>query len=131
MAERGPREIVGGSEYDRQVARLLERTEVIMEQSKVFNAAMESMRGMMASMQNVIVKLEMTVQHLSESAPNYRQISVDNALVARRLEECEQKLSSYDRVKGKVIYNAMLMAAVAITSGTFGGTLVREVLGLK
>lgn len=105
------------------IGRLLERTEALMEQHSDFKRTLDSLDTTLESFGKTITKLESALDHITRTLPSQEKL-------IERIGSLELQIGSWTVARKYAVHGAVVIALLALTWGTVGGTLLRQAIGL-
>lgn len=117
------RRVLGNTPMDQVVGRLIERTELLVNESA-------QSRKVLASLDRTLIKFEATIEQIDRRMTTIEnQPDVTNRITAieLRLKPIEDVIGEWKDLRKTVIKYGLMLGAIALLSGTAGGTLLQHI----
>ena len=118
--------MVGNTSHDILMGKMLERTDVLLQQAEESRATIQALNSTMGTLRDTVSKLGVTVETIGDAVAEGRQLE-------ERLRRCEERKTDHDentRFRKTVVRYGLLMAVAATAGGGTLGNLLSKAMGL-
>jgi hypothetical protein len=116
--------VIGMTDHDQMMGRMIERTDQLMRQAQKTDGAIESLTAMMGGVRETLAKLDVTVTNLGAIYAGYHDMDAR----LREMEDLKSDIVSAVEFKNVILKWGIIAGLVAVAGGSTLGQVMTHVL---